>query len=156
MLQVQLEWQQDWKKAPRVGRFDISNRIKPSLSPTHHFRTSKPTASLWPLSTTMSHRTLLHRRIPANIPPTLTRPINMPLRRQSTGNQKPHHHRMSQVQPPPILLGTKEGITALSEFIIKSGAFSRTGNTPTNPSPPTLENQPIPNMDQEFVEDDGG
>ena len=31
---ILLLWQLDWKNAPRVGRYAISNRIKPSLSPT--------------------------------------------------------------------------------------------------------------------------
>ena len=55
-----------------------------------------------------------------------------------------------------VLLGTKDGIEALSEFLIKSGAFSRTGTPHTNPTAPLIENEPEPNMEQELEEDEGG
>ena len=56
----------------------------------------------------------------------------------------------------PTLLGTKNGIAALSDFLLKSGAFSRTGTTPADPAPPMLANEPEPDIDQVLVYDDGG
>ena len=55
----------------------------------------------------------------------------------------------------PVLLGSKVGVEALSDFLIKSRAFSRTGRVLTAPSPPLLENEPDPNP-EEFAHDDGG
>jgi hypothetical protein len=59
----------------------------------------------------------------------------------------------------PVLLGTDKGIKALAKFLLRSGAFTRTGNHPIAPLPPTLENEPIPNLVQEMnpimIEDDG-
>jgi hypothetical protein len=56
----------------------------------------------------------------------------------------------------PTLLGTKDGIAALSSFLTKSGAFSRTGTTPTKPTQPLLANEPEPDRDEVLVYDDGG
>ena len=52
-----------------------------------------------------------------------------------------------------VLLGSKVGIEALSGFLIKSGAFSRTGTVLTAPFLPLLENEPDPNL-EEFAHDD--
>lgn len=55
------------------------------------------------------------------------------------------------------LLGTNEGIDALSEFLTKSGAFSRTGSILPVPTPPDFNDEPDPDMDEpRFVHDDGG
>ena len=60
-----------------------------------------------------------------------------------------HHHKIllkaSKTLSMPVLLGSKVGIEALSDFLIKSRAFSRTGRVLTAPSPPLLENEPDPN-----------
>ena len=60
----------------------------------------------------------------------------------------------------PVILGTPKGISALAEFIQKSGAFSRTGTLPNIHQPPLLNNEPIPILnpavDPDLVFDDGG
>jgi hypothetical protein len=48
----------------------------------------------------------------------------------------------------------------VAEFISKTGAFSRTGTPSTPQIPPTIENEPIPDINQiinpVLVDDDGG
>ena len=58
----------------------------------------------------------------------------------------------------PEILGTKEGITALSEFIRKSGAFTRSGQPPTPPQTPNFENEPEAPAEEEprLTHNDGG
>ena len=41
-----------------------------------------------------------------------------------------------------VILGTKKGIIALTTFLKKSGAFTRTGTTKTPPKPPEFRNEP--------------
>ena len=58
----------------------------------------------------------------------------------------------------PELLGTKEGIEALSEFLKMSPAFTRAGSIPTKPPPLTFENEPEQPADEahNFEHNDGG
>lgn len=35
---MQNNWRREWRKAPKEGRYGISNRIAPSLRPTKHFK----------------------------------------------------------------------------------------------------------------------
>jgi hypothetical protein len=60
------------------------------------------------------------------------------------------HKEASRDIALPEILGTKKGIAALSEFIRKSGAFTRSGQPPTPVQPPNFENEPeapaIPNL----------
>jgi len=54
----------------------------------------------------------------------------------------------------PEILGTKEGIEALAEFIRKSGAFSKTGTLRTEKQPPLLEEEP--EVENERLEEEEG
>jgi hypothetical protein len=49
----------------------------------------------------------------------------------------------------PTILGTKDGISALTEFLKTSGAFTRPGAPSTGPGPPTFENEPEPTIDHD-------
>jgi hypothetical protein len=55
---------------------------------------------------------------------------------------------------------TNKGIKALAEFISKTGAFSRSGTPSAPQNPPTIKNEPIPDINQiinpVLVDDDGG
>ena len=166
---ILLLWHQDWKKAPRVGRYAISNRIKPSLNPTHHFLNLKSNRETFGrlIQCRMGHSytgEFWQSFLPLSPDPSSCPCDNDILEtRTHIIRECPryNHHRKILVKASnslhlPTLLGTKVGITALSEFLLKSGAFSRTGNTLANPPPPLLDNEPVPNMDQDFVEDDGG
>ncbi|KAI5890853.1 uncharacterized protein SCHCODRAFT_02584515, partial [Schizophyllum commune H4-8] len=53
----------------------------------------------------------------------------------------------------PVLLGTKKGIAALTEFIAASGAFTKTGAPRAPPSLPTWEQEPEVRQDDENGED---
>ena len=164
-----LLWQQEWRRAPRVGRFAIANRIKPSLSPTSHFVNLKSNREAFGrlLQCRTGHSYTGEFRqsfIPLSPEPTSC-PCNNDLLETRThiivDCPRYNYHRgiltkASRSLYLPILLGSKEGISALAEFIVKSGAFSRTGRTSTPHSPPCFDNEPIPVTDQDLPEDEGG
>ena len=54
----------------------------------------------------------------------------------------------------PEILGTKEGISALSNFLKKTSAFTRTGSIPTKATPPTFDNEPEQPVDENQRFDD--
>jgi ribonuclease HI len=164
-----LLWQQEWKKAPRVGRFAIANRIKPSLSPTNHFLSLKSNREafgrLLQCRTGHSYTGEFRQSLLPLSPDPTSCPCDIDLLETRThiirDCPRYNRHRRILVNAShslylPTLLGSKEGISALAEFIIKSGAFSRTGKTYTISNPPCFDNEPIPNMAQDFPDDDGG
>ncbi|KAJ6537273.1 hypothetical protein DFH09DRAFT_930974 [Mycena vulgaris] len=55
----------------------------------------------------------------------------------------------------PEILGTKEGIDALAEFLDKSGVFTKTGEPRRQPILPTFEDEPDPEDSDEDSDDDG-
>jgi hypothetical protein len=164
-----LLWQQEWRKNPKTGRFAIANRIPPSLNPTKHFVHLKSNREAFGrlLQCRTGHTYTGEFRqsfLPLSPDPNscpcdneILKTRNHILRECPRYNR---HHRIlvkaSRALALSVLLGTKDGIEALAEFLIKSGAFSRTGTPPTNYTPPLLENEPEPNMDQELTQDDGG
>ena len=73
------------------------------------------------------------------------------------------HHRnilekVSRTVSLPEILGTKEGISALSEFLKRTPAFTRTGSIPSAAPPLTFENEPIqpPEEEPRFNDTDWG
>jgi hypothetical protein len=64
-----------------------------------------------------------------------------------------HRHHLTKVSPQislPTILGTKDGISALTNFLKTSGAFTRPGIITPEPS---LENEPEPPPDNETPSD---
>ena len=164
-----LLWQQEWKKSPKTGRFAIANRIPPSLIPTKHFLHLKSNREAYGrlLQCRSGHAYIGEFR--QSFLPQSPDPNSCPCDNEiiETRNHilrdcpRYNRHRKILVKASralslSVLLGTKEGIEALSEFLIKSGAFSRTGTPHTNPTAPLIENEPEPNMEQELEEDEGG
>ena len=118
----------------------------------------------------------IYRRIPTLIPSSLPRPNKLPLAPCDNTTLESRNHiltecprytnhrkilkKASRHLSLPVLLGTTKGISALAEFITKTGAFSRTGNPPTKPQAPSFINEPIPILnpavDPTLVFDDGG
>ncbi|KAL1713735.1 hypothetical protein EV715DRAFT_159860, partial [Schizophyllum commune] len=67
-----------------------------------------------------------------------------------------HRHLLREASPGfslPVLLGTKKGIEALTEFVAKTGAFTRSGAPRAPPSLPTWEQEPDVQEDDEDGED---
>jgi hypothetical protein len=166
-------WQNDWKLSNNAGRFAIANRLKPSLNPTKHFVNLKDNREVFGrvLQCRTGHAYLgeFRRTFLPNSPDPHTCPCD-----DDTPESRAHiildcpryaQHRdilekASKHLALPTILGTSKGISALAEFIQKSGAFSRTGTPPSIPQPPSPEDEPIPNMDPAtnptLVYDDGG
>lgn len=58
---TQSAWVRDWQRAPRKGRYAISNRIPPSLNPHQTFyRIKRPVRNIWTPDTVL-HWTRVHR-----------------------------------------------------------------------------------------------
>ena len=164
-------WQIEWKNSPKVGRYAISNRIKPSLNPTPHFKSLKNNREVFGrvIQCRTGHAyTGDFRRsfLPLSPDPTTCPCDNVTLEdRNHIITECPRYNqyrsileKASRILSLPELLGTKEGIEALSEFLKKSPAFTRTGSIPTKPPPPTFESEPEQPADEAhiFEQNDGG
>ena len=166
-------WVKDWKNTPKSGRFAIANRIQPSLNPTKHLANLKENREtfgrLVQCRTGHAYTGEFRRTFFPLAPEPTTCPCDneTPETREHIIRDCPRYNHQREILKKasadvtlPEILGTPNGIKALTEFIQKSGAFSRTGTPPTDPTPPTLENEPIPDLNQELnpvmIEDDGG
>jgi ribonuclease HI len=166
-------WQQEWRKSPKMGRFAIANRIEPSLNPTKHFKNLKGKREVFGrvLQCRTGHAYTGEYR--QSFLPLSPDPVTCPCDNDSTETRnhiltecpRYNQHReilrkASKYIALPVILGTDKGIKALGEFILKSGAFSRTGTHTIAAHPPTLNNEPIPDPNPDFnpvlVDDDGG
>jgi ribonuclease HI len=166
-------WPKEWSKTPKEGQFAIANRLKPSLNPTTHFNVLKDKREVFGrvLQCRTGHAYTGEFR-QAFLPLALdlhTCPCD-----NTTIETRSHilaecprynDHRNILLKACkyitlPEILGTKKGIAALSEFVLKSGAFTRSGRTPLAPTPPSFSDEPIPTLNP-YVEypavcDDGG
>ena len=166
-------WTREWKSTPKVGRYAISNRMEPSLNPTKHFRDLKDNREVFGRLVQCRTGHAYTGEFRHTFLPLSPDPINCPCD-NATLETRSHilcecpryneHRKMlekaSKHLSLPVLLGTNRGIKALAKFLAKSGAFTRTGNLPNAPLPPTLANEPIPNLTLEMnpilIDDDGG
>jgi ribonuclease HI len=161
-----LLWQQEWGKNPRVGRFAIANCIPPSLKPTHHLLHLKGKwetyGRLIQCRTGHAYTGEFRRSFIPLSPDPSSCPCDNELLETRTHILRdcPRYaqHRNILVKASrglslTVLLGSKKGITALADFLTKSGAFSRTGNTIVKPLPPLLENEPEPDMERELAQE---
>jgi hypothetical protein len=164
-------WQIEWKNSPRVSRYAIANRFKPSLNPTPHFKSLKNSREVFGcvIQCRMGHSyTGDFRR---SFIPLLQDPTTCPCDNQTLETREHilrectrfSHHRdilekASSTVALPEILGTKEGISALSDFLKKSTAFTRTGSIPTKTLPPTFDNEPEQPTDEDprFEDHDWG
>ena len=164
-------WQIEWKNSPKVGRYAISNRLKPSLKPTKHFKDLQNKREVFGrvMQCRTGHSyTGEFRRTFLPLPPDRTScPCDAgTLETRSHILQEcprfaQHREILKEVSRDialPEILGTKEGITALAEFIQKSGAFTRNGQPPNPPQTPNFENEPEAPAEEEprLTHNDGG
>ena len=164
-------WQIDWKNSPKVGRYAIANRFKPSLNPTPHFKNLKSNREIFgrviQCRTGHSYTGEFRR----SFLPLSQDPITCPCDNETLETREHilrecvrfDRHRdilekVSSTIALPEILGSKEGIAALSEFLKKSSAFTRTGSIPTKVPQPTFENEPEQPINEEprFEFNDGG
>jgi hypothetical protein len=69
-----------------------------------------------------------------------------------------HRHILEEVSRDisvPEILGTKEGISALAEFLDVSGAFTKTGEPRQTKDLPRYEDEPEPEPESDDSDDDG-
>ena len=166
-------WQKEWKNAPKVGRFAISNRFPPSLNPTKHFKHLKDKREVFGrvIQCRSGHAYTGEFRqsfLPLSPDPTACQCDNETLESRSHillecpryDQYRKILKKESRYLALPVLLGSNKGIIALAKFLHKSGAFSRTGTPYTTPPTPSLTNEPIPIInpptDPTFTLDDGG
>jgi ribonuclease HI len=164
-------WQIEWKNSPKVGRYAIANRIKPSLNPTQHFKELKNKREIFGrvIQCRTGHSYTGEFRqafLPLSPDPTACPcdPETLETRNhilRECPRFAQHHHILKKVSRDIVLsdiLGTKKGIAALADFIHKSGAFTRTGAAPNAQQPPNFENEPEPAAedDPRLVHDDWG
>ncbi|EAU90359.2 hypothetical protein CC1G_09041 [Coprinopsis cinerea okayama7 len=148
-LAAQKEWTQEWSKAPKHGWFAIADRLPPSLKPTKHSihlsNDRERFGRLVQARTGHSYTGEFRRRF---FP---TQPHHCPCGEAATETREHiiiHCKRyedwrwilreVSQDVALPDILGTKQGIEALAEFLDRSGAFTRTGLPREQPTNPTL------------------
>jgi len=151
---TQAAWVRDWQKAPRKGRFAISNRIPPSLNPTKHFITLKDQREVFGRlvqcrtghAYTGEFRKQFFPEKSTNCgcgvdPQTREHTI-----RECTHYENPRINLREQYRelPLPELMGTPKGITALADFLKDSGAFTFTGTKHTPKEPPSFHDEPEP------------
>lgn len=150
-------WRLEWKKKPPTGRFAIANRFPPSLRPTPHFRQLKNNRELFGRLTQCRIGHNYSGEFRQTFLPNVEEPITCPCDNETLQTRehilcectKYNQHRdiLREASPTialPTILGTKEGIQALTEFLKKSGAFTQTGDPKQPPKPPQFEDEPEP------------
>jgi ribonuclease HI len=166
-------WVREWKNTPKTGRYAVANRLEPSLNPTKHFQNLKQNREIFGrlVQCRTGHAYTGDFRqsfIPLSPDPNTCPCDNEILETRNhilTECPRYNQHRRilkkaSRHLSLPVILGSKKGIKALAAFLHKSGAFSRTGTHIVAPQPPSLENEPIPDPNEEInpvlPDDDGG
>jgi ribonuclease HI len=157
-------WKQEWEKQPPSGRYAISNRFPPSIRPTPHFKQLKNDRELFGRLTQCRIGHGYTGEFRQKFLPHLDEPNSCPCDNSNMTLETREHilrecprynqHRnilrkVSATVSLPTILGTKKGIQALTTFLKKSGAFTRSGDPKAPPQTPIFENEPEPDSDAE-------
>ena len=168
-------WRIEWKNTTKSGRYAIANRLEPSLTPTPHFKNLKDKREVFGRVTQCRTGHAYTGEFRRSFLPLSQDPITCPCDNKSIETREhilrecprfeQQRNILEKASPTialPEILGTKKGIAALSEFLIASGAFTRTGTTPTPAKAPNFEDEPEPPPEQlneggpGFEQNDGG
>ena len=157
-------WHCEWRKSALTGYFAIANRLPPSLNTTHHFYAQKNNQELFGRTlqcrTGHGHTGEFRQRF------SLDGQYECPCGEATETREhilcdcpryNSFRHRLEKASPHlflPTILGSEKGISALSDFLQVSGAFSRPGAGITAP-PPTYDDEPIPPLDDDSRSDPG-
>lgn len=135
---TQKKWRKEWRAETKTGRFAISNRIEPSLKKTMQFTLLHKKREIFGrLVQCRTGHAYIGEYYSKFVPSKNTDCIcGEPLQtREHILRECPEYeaHRnilrkFSRDISIPEILGTKDGIYALAEFLEESGAFTRTGN----------------------------
>ena len=146
---VQREWVHEWRKKPKTGAYAVANRIPPSTRPTEHFTELQQKRELYGRLNQCRighgyfgeyYKKFVH-----------SEDIDCPCGEhvqtrehilQECPKYETHRHYLRDAAPDVALsevLGTREGIKALTKFLSKTGAFSKSGRTRPPPEPPDID-----------------
>ena len=132
------DWTRQWKAAPKTGHFAIADRIPPSMRPTPQFRgldgRREVFGRLVQCRTGHGYNGEYYRRF---VPTESTRcqcgeglqTREHVLRECPLFNEhRPYLRKVSEDISLPEILGTRDGISALTTFLEKSGAFTKSAS----------------------------
>lgn len=147
-------WVRDWQKAPRKGRFAISNRISPSLNPTKHFVALKDQREVFGRlvqcrtghAYTGEFRRQFFPEKSTNCGCGEDLQTREHIIRECTryANYREDLQETNRNLALPELLGTPKGIAALADFLRDSGAFTFTGEKYMPRGLPSFLDEPEP------------
>ncbi|CAK5263969.1 unnamed protein product [Mycena citricolor] len=161
---IQSTWRREWKRRKRTGLYTDANHIPPSTTPSQHFTELRGERELYgrliQCRTGHGYTGEFYQRF--NIPEDVDCPCG------ETVQTREHILRecpLYDAQRPIIratsanfglrdILGTKEGIVALAEFLKESGAFTRNGRVWQDRENPVLEDEPEPELSDDEENDD--
>lgn len=144
-------WTKEWRAAPRTGRYAISNRIPPSLKPTKHFTAlSDERETFGRLVQSRTGHCFSGEYYAQFVP---DEDVDCPCGEQFQSREhvirhcaryERHRHILRAVSRDvslPEILGTASGIEALSKFLRKTGAFTKTGEPRAARTAPRWEDE---------------
>lgn len=156
---MQEDWQQEWSRYPLQGHFAISNRIPPTIKPTKHFRDLRFNRELFGrlMQCRTGHGYIGEYYQQFHINESIDCPCGEELQtREHILRECPRYEEsreeLRKVSRDIVLsdiLGTMQGIKALTKFLGKSGAFSRSGEGRTPREAPVFEDEPEPPDEEE-------
>ncbi|KAJ3766336.1 hypothetical protein FB446DRAFT_676608, partial [Lentinula raphanica] len=141
---TEIAWKQEWDKRSVTGRYAIANRFPPTLKPTERLKTLKRELFGRLVQCRTGHAYIgeyYSKFVPGK---NIDCPCGEALQtREHILRECPQYHDfryvLEKASPDVILadiLGTSEGVEALSEFLELSGAFTRTGKHREPPEGP--------------------
>ncbi|CAK5283362.1 unnamed protein product [Mycena citricolor] len=162
---IQHAWRWEWKRKLKSGHYAKANRIPPSLKPTQHFTELSRQWELFGrvIQCRTGHGYLgkFYQRF--NIPEDVDCPCGEPIQTQDHvlrwcplyNKHRPIIRATSANFYEEIILGMKEGIVALAQFLKDSGAFTRSGHPWKDCDLPTLINEPDPEISEDEEDENG-
>jgi len=151
---TQTAWAREWQRAPKRGRFAISNRIPPSLNPTKHFTELKDQREVFGhlIQCRTGHAYIgeFHKQFFPKKSVACECDENLQTHEHILRSCTRYTDHWGSLQDEnreialPELLGTPKGITALTEFLKDSGAFTFTREKHMPKDAPTFEAEPEP------------
>jgi hypothetical protein len=157
------DWVKEWTRTPKTGHYAIANRFPPSMKPTKHFTALNGKREVFGrlIQCRTGHGYIgefYQRFVPSeNVNCICGEPLQT---REHLLRECPryetHRHILRQVSRDislPEILGTRDGIRALSEFLEKSGAFTKTGEIRRTYTLPIFEEEPEVDEDELEEED---
>jgi hypothetical protein len=131
---LKAEWTNNWAGKPMTGRYAISDRIPPSLSGSHAFRTlDRRTLGIVTQARTGHGHFGEYYQI-YNIQEPTNYPCGAALQTREHivfECQEHEEHKAAPDHQLTTLFGTKTGIDDLANFVRKSKAFQKTRNRET-------------------------